>query len=821
MLKKFILVLLLVPGTAITAFAQQAPYCREHDPRAHPRDHNIDIEHMLLEVSFEPEKGLVKGNVIHTFRTLQKQVDSIVLDAVNIRFEEVKIDANEVQYRNTGTALIIYPNRSNSPGAQPDNNLKWESKHALQIKYEANPARGIWFIGWSDSTGRSRKQIWTQGQGIDNRHWIPSFDDPSDKLVTEIKVTMPEPYKVLSNGQKINDVTQKNGMHFWHYRISHPHALYLTMLGIGDYKVKSSRSKSGVPIYAWYYPDQENRVEPTYRYTERIMDFFEKETGYAYPWESYSQIPVQDFLYGAMENTTATVFGDFFCVDERAFLDRNYVGVNAHEMAHQWFGDLVTARSPDGTWLQESFATFYSKLAEQDIYGEDHYQWIRRNEQNTALNAAKENNLPVAHSSPGTARHYQKGSAVLDMLREYVGHDEFRKVIQYYLKRNAYGNVTTENFEEAFHEVLGRNMDWFFDEWIYRGGEPNYLVSYHDLNGSNGRFTQINIEQIQQQNQVIGLFKMPVTVDVYYKDGTKSSKTELVSEQNNMMNIPNLKSQEIAFVLFDPGNKILKQVTFKKAFDELVRQAWDAPNMIDRYDAVVAMRDYPVEIKREKLGDIYERNSFHAIRSEILSQFATDTSFSAGNVRTRMFSRAATQDKTPVKLAAINNIMGLNSSKDLIPYFEKLLTDSSYNVVQASLVKLSQVFPENKTRYLQLTDNVDGMSKSVRITWLQLAITDVNDKYFAELADYTTNAFEFRTRINSFGALQSLNMLNEKAINGLFDASQSNNGRLAGPAKEAIAYFGKQAKYKAMMQQTLAKRIWPEDQRKAIAKLLE
>jgi aminopeptidase N len=806
MLKKgFSLILILFSYGGLLS-AQTSSVCHEPDPRAHAREHNIDISHMLLEVSFEPKQGLVKGTVTHTFRTLQKKIDSIYLDAIDTRFQQVTIDGKEVKYKNTGSAIIIYP--ASAPA--------WQSEHKLRIKYECNPKRGIYFIGWNDSTGRSRKQIWTQGEGIDNRHWIPSFDDPADKLITEVKVYMAEKYSVLSNGQKIADVKQKDGTHFWHYRISHPHALYLTMLGIGEYKVKATHSKSGVHIYEWYYPDQEDRLEPTYRYTERIMDILEKETGNPYPWESYSQIPVQDFLYGAMENTTATIFGDFFCVDNRAYLDRNYVAVNAHEMAHQWFGDLVTCRSWSNMWLQESFATFYSKQVDKELFGEDYYQWLHRGEANAALNASKDNMLPIAHSSPGTARHYQKGSFVLDMLRDVVGPDEFRKVIQYYLKAHAYSNVTSYDFEVAFHDVLGQNMDWFFDEWIYRGGEPFYQVSYQNLQGNAGRFTQVSIEQIHQQNDLVGLFKMPITVDVYYKDGTKSSQTEWVSEKNHVMNIANSTNKEIAFVLFDPGSRILKQVTFKKSFEELKEQALHAADMIDRYDAVLAMREMSLEKKGAFLADLAKQDLYHPIMGEVLYQLAD---YDRG---ADIFTRQAKSKYQQVRLAAINNAVNNKTlTAQNLAEFEKLLTDSSYNVVQATLLKLSSLYPENKQRYLQATDGVDGMGKSVRIAWLQLAITDVNDKYYAELADYTTNAFEFRTRINSFTALQTVNMLNEKAINGLFDAALSNNGRLASPARETIAYFARQSKYKFMMQQTLAKRNPVSEGQKTLSKLLE
>jgi hypothetical protein len=282
------------------------------------------------------------------------------------------------------------------------------------------------------------------------------------------------------------------------------------------------------------------------------------------------------------------------------------------------------------------------------------------------------------------------------------------------------------------------------------------------------------------------------------------------------MNISNTGNKDIAFVLFDPGSKVLKQVSFKKTFEELKEQALHAPNMIDRYDAVLAMRETSLQTKSAFLSDLAKQDLYHPIISEILYQLGDDEK--AANVFTRQLKSKYQQ----VRLAAINNAMiGKTLTDQNLAEFEKLLTDSSYNVVQATLQKLSQLYPENKQRYLQATDGVHGMGKAVRIAWLQLAVNDVNDKYYAELADYTTNSFEFRTRINSFAGLQVVNMLNEKAINGLFDAATSNNGRLASPARETITYFAKQSKYKTMMQQALAKRTLPADGRKTLSKLLE
>lgn len=342
----------------LNVFSQEKRTFLEDENRI-PRERYVDMKHLKLEVSFEPQEGLVKGKVTHQFEPIREKVDSIVLDAINMTIKSVMMDEDSLRYNYDQKNLTIYFK----------NPLNWKQEYSLQINYEATPKKGLYFIGWNDSLNLSKKQIWSQGQGIDNRHWIPMYDDMSDKVISEMIVTMPEKYQVLSNGKKLKEKSLKGDLKQWHYEISHPHAPYLIMLGIGEYAIEKRKSASGVPINLYYYPDEKEKVEPTYRYSVPMFDLFEKTFGVAYPWESYSQIPVQDFMYGAMENTTATIFGDFYLVDDREFIDRNYVRVDAHELAHQWFGDMVTARTSTHAWLQESFATHFDMVYQREAFG--------------------------------------------------------------------------------------------------------------------------------------------------------------------------------------------------------------------------------------------------------------------------------------------------------------------------------------------------------------------------------------------------------------------------------------------------------------------
>ncbi|MFN5217972.1 MAG: M1 family metallopeptidase, partial [Sphingomonadales bacterium] len=275
--------------------------CYHADPGRHERNRNVDIIHMKLNVAFQPAQGTVLGTVTHQFRCLQDNIDTIFLDAPGIMVDSVWLNGKPITFRYNAAGLICNTNIK-----QSDMKIQaYNSQHTLKIKYTAKPKKGIYFIGWNvpeidDPVHQTRRQIWTQGQGIDNRHWIPMIDDRGDKFVTEVQVTFEKEYNVLSNGQLLSNKENKDKKtRTWHYKINNRHAGYLLMLAIDKYAIKKTTTNRGTPIQFWYYPEHPERLEPTSLYSERIIEFLEDETGVKYPWGSYSQVIIQDFMFGA------------------------------------------------------------------------------------------------------------------------------------------------------------------------------------------------------------------------------------------------------------------------------------------------------------------------------------------------------------------------------------------------------------------------------------------------------------------------------------------------------------------------------------------
>jgi aminopeptidase N len=749
------------------------------DPNLPRRDHPLDFERLSLEIWPDGATGMVRGKVTHYFHCLRPAVDSFFLDAIKMDVQAMSLNGQPARYRVDSAGITVYA----SPA------LQWEHTDSLTIEYTAHPSRGLYFIGWNDPRGMSRKQMWSQGEGIDNRYWIPLYDEMNDKVQSEMTVHYDSGYQVLSNGKLVSHGVDAAGLGVWHYSLSHPQAPYLIMLGIGKYGIEERRSASGVPLHLYYYPEWKNRVAPTYLHSADAMDFYEKEIGVPFPWESYSQIPVQDYMFGAMENTTATVFGDFYMVDSRGSLDRTYISVNAHELAHQWFGDYVTASSGAGSWLQESFATYYAQLFEREVFGADHFAWGQRGSGNAALEDSKHNVLGVAHSESGGNRVYGKGAYVLDMLKYVLGSREaYNKAVHHYLNKHGYGNVDSHDLLEAVEESSGMSLEWFWDEWLYRGGEPNYRVDlYEEAGGIEWVITQHPLPG-GVTGYKDGLFRMPVVLEAHYTDGSVTQGTVRVEHATEVLRMPKPAGKTLAYALFDPASHILKTVSFPKPASMLLAQATDAEAMIDRYDALVALRGTAVGAKHDVLLEVFRRDRFFATRVEALNQLAADTSGSA----TALIRIAMGDSDVVVRKAALATVDAYTPrALALLPAIGGLLRDSSYDLVDAALQKLAEIRPEGLKSWLAGTRGMVGVSgRNVEVRWLELSWRATRDEQAArQLVGLCGPGYEFRTRVGAMNALRRMDYFDEQLAANLFDAIFSANTRLSGPATDVLNYF--------------------------------
>ncbi len=437
----------------------------------------VDFKSVSGQITINPDEKSISGLVRYWFDVLNP-VDTIKIDAQNMTFSEVKMKGTEIHFTTNGKQLLlIYPFK--------------KGKNTISFDYKAIPKQALYFVGHFDcaQSGKSNViqsedegQIWTQGQGKFTSNWFPSFDDVNEKVIFNLEIGFDSKYQVISNGILQNKVENNNLAH-WKYTMQKPMSSYLLMLAIGKFDKKMEFSKSGIPLEMYYEPNDSTKFEPTYRFSKQLFDFLENEIGVTYPWEIYKQIPVRDFLYAGMENTSATLFSSRFVLDSIGFEDRNYTNVNAHELAHQWFGDLVTAESGTHHWLQEGFATYYALLAEKQIYGDDYFYSKLYDYSQELEQASKTDTIPILNPKASSLTYYQKGALALHVLREGIGEKKFRKAVQNYLKKRSFQNATTQDFLAEIKKVSHYDLDNFSKVWL-ESSEFNILL-INDLLSKN------------------------------------------------------------------------------------------------------------------------------------------------------------------------------------------------------------------------------------------------------------------------------------------------------------------------------------------------
>ncbi|HET7361674.1 MAG TPA: M1 family metallopeptidase, partial [Salinimicrobium sp.] len=518
---------------------------------------SVDFKKAAATISIHPENKSVRGEVVYTFEILEN-VDSIFIDAKDMEFANIELNGKKADFLNDGERLWILSDFQKS------------TNNTLGFNYKAFPEQSMYFIGWQDSLKTNElsvNQVWTQGQGKETSYWLPSFDNTNEKVEFDLSFNFKKGYEVISNGKLIDKVELNDSIVRWKYDMDHPMSSYLVAVAAGKYDRKEMMSSAGIPIYLYYYPRKKDLVEPTYRYSKRIFDFLVQEIGVPFPWKNYKQIPVRDFLYSGMENTTATIFSDVFITDSIGFKDRNYVMVNAHELAHQWFGDMVTAVSDKHHWLQEGFATYFALLAEKEIFGDDYFYWkLYESAERLKSRSDIGKGEAVLRAGGNSLTYYQKGAWALHILREKIGDEAFKKGIRNYLKKYKYKNVTTRDFISEMEKASGVDLSGFVSKWL----EQSVFQAYEALNSLK------KSEFITNYLKIAALKELPL-----------EGKKELLS-------------RALDFPMNDYiGQEVVYQLALENPMDvmDLYEKAFATNNIFVRQAIAISMDSIPKELK--------------------------------------------------------------------------------------------------------------------------------------------------------------------------------------------------------------------------------
>lgn len=587
----------------------------------------VDFKSVSGQLKLNAAEKSLSGSIDYAFEVLQP-IDTIKIDAKNMEFTQVKVDGKEVVFVNSGKELKVV-------------NHFQKGKSHLTFEYSAKPKQALYFV----SIENSEVQIWTQGQGRYTSNWFPSFDDVNEKIIFNIGITYDKDYQVVSNGILQNKTESNNEIH-WQYGMKNPMSSYLLMLAIGKFEKKELQSKSKIPLEYYLESKNADRFEPTYRYSKRIFDFLEKEIGIKYPWEIYREIPVRDFLYGGMENTTSTLFTTRYVVDSTGFVDRNYTNVDAHELAHHWFGDLITAQSSTHHWLQEGFATYYALLAERDIFGDDYFYSKLYDTAQQIKFASRTDPIPVLNAKASSLTFYEKGAWALFVLHESIGDKAFKKAIKSYLKKYAYQTVTTANFFDEIKKVSNFDLVQFQKTWlestVFDTAAANALLS-------KNKAIQIRLEVDKLKKTALSekrdFLVKTLNSNVYY-----SVKEAIV----NQIELEKFESKKELLLIALHTNNLQVRQAVAGTLDQIPE------NFRAEYETLLDDKSY----QTQEIALYYLWKSFPDRRTEYLNKSKNWIGFNDYNLRTLWLSLAlSTSDYTDNPEALISELIAFSSTK--------------------------------------------------------------------------------------------------------------------------------------------------------------
>jgi aminopeptidase N len=569
------------------------------------RSREFDVLHYRITVAFDEEARRVRGTTVIRLTPLLDRLDSVALDAADMAVAAVTGPGGRLlRFRNASPRLTLFLDRTYSFG----------ETLSVGISYECIPRRGLYFVRADSTLGRRRSQIWTQGEDMDNHYWFPCYDYPNDKATSEVIATVREEYTLLSNGRLAEERhDMKARTRTFHWVEARPHASYLIMMAAGTYAQIHARAR-GVPLTYYVYPEDSLRAESVFGATPAMMAFFEEWTGVPYPWEKFAQIIIDDFMWGGMENTGAVTLNTATMVDARARLDFPSEPVVAHELAHQWWGDLVTCRDWTHLWLQEGFATYFEALYKKATAGGDEFQYamITASSQVRAEERSK-GRSPVVSSSSTPTNLYQRGAWVLHMLRSILGDGAFRRGMNAYLHRFAFGNADTDEFRLALEDATGQNLEWFFDQWLYGTGFPELRVTREWDEAT--RTLGLNVEQTQGPESL--LFRFPLRVQIVTPGGEMRQTVE-VRERRSTFRFP--VAERPLMVIADKGYLVLKEMTFPKTVPEYLYQLVHAEDVADRITAAQGLSDSgDVAGVRDGLAAAASADRFWGVRQAALA----------------------------------------------------------------------------------------------------------------------------------------------------------------------------------------------------------
>ncbi|WP_415280836.1 M1 family aminopeptidase [Candidatus Nitrososphaera sp. FF02] len=632
------------------------------------------INHMKLEA--EPD---LKARTVSCSQQLEitavQDAGELALDAVDLDVKSAAVNGKKTPFRAVSDKLTLKL-------AKP---LKEGDRAQVSISYSAKPRKGMYFVSPDKHYPDKKPEVWTQGETVEASHWFPCIDHPLVKFSSEITVIVPEGYTAISNGRLVR--TEKGRKWKYHWSESNPHPAYLTSIVAGRY---TEINEGG--LYYYVPPEMAHDAKRSFDRTGDMVKFFEEYLGTKYPYEKYSQVCVQDFVYGGMENSSCTTLTLDTLHDKKAHVDYTSDYLVAHELAHQWFGDLVTCRDWQHIWLNEGFATYCESLYWEASRGTDEFHYyVMQTADDYLEEAASRYVRPIVakvykHPDDLFDRHsYEKGGCVLHMLRSHVGDAYFRRALKTYLHRFANSTAETDDLRKVFELETGKSLQQFFDQWVYREGHPDLKVEFSQA----GKTAKIKIEQAQAEP-----FSFALEVKMAFARGAKTYTLD-ISGKESAFQIP--VEGDVEWFSVDPEFKILKTVSVKAPKEMLTRQLQRGATVIERVEAARALKDHSADLV---VG---------ALQKAVMADFwgvGAEAARALGSIRTESAYRAlekCLKVRHPKARRAVVKALGDFRRKETVAMLKPYMHDESYFVESEAATAIGRTKDGNVVPVLKKT----------------------------------------------------------------------------------------------------------------------
>ena len=574
------------------ALAERVPFALPGDQPVWGRDRAFRVEHLRLELQLDPARRAVSGVATTRIRPRHDGLREAVFDAVDLEIASVTDEAGRALAWETGDRTLRIDLGRARPASRPITTV---------VTYAAHPRRGLYFNAPDAGYPKRPAQVWTQGQAEDSAHYFPCLDFPGEKFTSEMIATVPAGWFALSNGRLVEateDRRRRTATYHWSQEI--PHSAYLITLAAGAFDevthvarnpaARNGADAGSVPVQFYGAKGSAADLERAFGRTPQMIEFFSSKIGVPYAWAKYATVAIADFIFGGMENTSATTMTDTLLHDARAHEDfvETADSITAHELAHQWFGDLLTCREWSHGWLNESFATYFDALFVEHHRGHDafRYDLMQKGAQylDEDTRAYRRPLVANVYREPIDIfdRHlYERGAVVLDMLRNELGDALWWEAIRHYVEQHRASDVLTHDLQRAVEQATGRNMDAFFQQWVWKGGHPDFKATY--AWDAEAKTATIALTQTQQPDDTLtSIYRTPLEVG-FMVGGAFERQTVQVTEAAHAFVFR--LAAEPAFVAIDPANRVLKTLDFAPGEKQLKARLTGDPEAVGRIQA--------------------------------------------------------------------------------------------------------------------------------------------------------------------------------------------------------------------------------------------